>query len=108
MSKSRFKKLAAAGAGVAVAATALIGANASPAFAAYDVKVGLVPINAAGALQYGIDSGMFKKNGINVTQVITFPAPPPSLAALAAVAIHKKKPHHNPSINAYANGDIDL
>ena len=108
MSKSRFKKLAAAGAGVAVAATALIGANASPAFAAYDVKVGLVPINAAGALQYGIDSGMFKKNGINVTQVVTFPAPPPSLAALAAGAVNFTYAPSIPIINAYANGGMAL
>ena len=108
MSKSRFKKLAAAGAGVAVAATALIGANASPAFAAYDIKIGLTPINAAGALQYGIDSGMFRKNGINVTEIVPFPAPPPSIAALAAGAVNFTYAPSIAIINAYANAGMAL
>jgi len=105
---SRVKKLAAAGAGVAVTATALIGANASPAFAAYDIKVGLVPINAAGALQYGIDSGMFRKNGINVTEIVQFPAPPPSIAALAAGAVNFTYAPSIAIINAYANAGMAL
>lgn len=108
MSKSRFKKLAAAGAGVAVAATALIGANASPAFAAYDIKVGLTPINSVGAYQYAIDSGMFRKNGINVTQTIPFPAPPPSIAALASGAVDFTYAPSIAIINAYANAGMAL
>jgi NitT/TauT family transport system substrate-binding protein len=108
MNKSHFKKLAATCAGGAIVATMLIGANASPALAAYDIKIGLVPINAAGAVQYAIDSGMFRKNGINVTEVVPFPAPPPSIAALAAGAVQFTYAPSIAIINAYANAGMAL
>ena len=108
MNKSHFKKLAATCAGGAIVATTLIGANASPALAAYDIKIGLVPINAAGAVQYAIDSGMFRKNGINVTEVVPFAAPPPSIAALAAGAVQFTYAPSIAIINAYANAGMSL
>lgn len=108
MNTFRIKKLAAASVGMALAATALFGANAGPAFAAYDIRVGITPINSVGAMQYGIDAGMFRRNGINVTQIITFPAPSPSIAALASGAVDFTYSPTIPVINAYANGGVAL
>ena len=90
-----------------LAATALSIA-AVPAQAATDIKVGVTPVNSTGAIQYAIDSGMFAKNGINVTQLVVFPAPPPSIAALAAGAVQFTYSPTIPAINAYENGGIAL
>ncbi len=87
MSSIRRRGVALAGT-VGVLAATLIGANASPAAAAEtDIKVGTVAINAMGQVPWGVSSGIFKKNGINVKEIVIFPAPPPTLAALAAGAI---------------------
>jgi ABC-type nitrate/sulfonate/bicarbonate transport system substrate-binding protein len=90
-----------------VAATALA-VGAAPAHAATDIKVGVTPINSTGALQYAIDSGIMAKNGLNVTEVVTFPAPPPSIAALAAGAVQFTYSPTIPAINAYENGGVAL
>lgn len=81
---------------------------AGPAQAATDIKVGVTPINSTGALQYAVDSGMFAKNGLNVTEIVPFPAPPPSIAALAAGAVQFTYTPTIPAINAYENGGIAL
>lgn len=88
--------------------TAALAAGAVPAHAATDIKVGMVPINAGGALQYAIDSGIMAKNGLNVTEVVKFPAPPPSIAALASGAVQFVYAPSIPVINAYENGGVAL
>ncbi len=90
-----------------VAATALAVA-AAPAQAATDIKVGVTPVNSTGAIQYGIDSGIFAKNGLNVTELVVFPAPPPSIAALASGAVQFTYSPTIPAINAYENGGVAL
>lgn len=98
---------ASAAASVLVAGAAIAG-FAAPASAATDIKVGLVPIQAAGSVKYAIDSGIMKKNGLNVTDIVQFPAPPPSLAALASGAVQFVYAPSIPIINAYANGGMAL
>lgn len=90
-----------------VAATALA-VGAVPAQAATDIKIGVTPINSTGALQYAIDSGIMAKNGLNVTQVVPFPAPPPSIAALASGAVQFTYSPTIAAINAYENAGIAL
>lgn len=97
----------AAAASVALAAGTLALA-AAPAQAATDIKVGVTPINSTGALQYAVDSGIFAKNGLNVTEIVTFPAPPPSIAALASGAVQFTYSPTIPAINAYENGGVAL
>lgn len=101
------KRVIAAASAMAMATLGLSLA-AAPAQAATDIKVGVTAINSTGALQYAIDSGIFKKNGLNVTEVVVFPAPPPSIAALAAGAVQFTYTPTIPAINAYENGGIDL
>jgi ABC-type nitrate/sulfonate/bicarbonate transport system substrate-binding protein len=101
------KRLVAVAASGATAALGLSVA-AVPAQAATDIKVGVVAINSTGALQYAIDSGIFRKNGINVTEVVVFPAPPPGIAALASGAVQFTYTPTIPAINAYENGGINL
>lgn len=95
---------------VAAGATTALGlaVGAAPAQAATDIKVGALAINSSGALQYAIDSGIFAKNGLNVTEVVIFPAPPPGIAALASGAVQFTYTPTIPAINAYENGGVDL
>ena len=104
---STLKKATSALAAVSLAGVGLAVA-AAPAQAATDIKIGVTAINSDGALQYAIDNGIFAKNGINVTEVIAFPAPPPSIAALAAGAIQFTYTPTIPAINAYENGGVAL
>jgi len=89
-------------------ASAGLAAVAAPANAATDIKVGVTAINSMGAIQYAVDSGIFKKNGLNVTQLQAFPAPPPSIAALASGAVQFVYSPTIPVINAYENGGVNL
>lgn len=108
MSSIRRKGVALAGM-VGVFATALVGATANPAAAAEtNVKVGTVAINAMGQIPWAQASGIFKKNGVNVTEIKIFPAPPPTLAALASGAIDFAYAPSIAIINAYANGGMAL
>ena len=91
----------------AVASVALA-TTAAPAQAATDIKVGVIPINSMGAIQYAVDSGIMAKNGLNVTEFVEFPAPPPSIAALASGAVQFVYAPSIPNINAYENGGIAL
>lgn len=95
---------------IAAGATATFGLTlaAVPAQANTNIKVGVVAINSTGALQYAIDSGIFRRNGLNVTEVVVFPAPPPSIAALASGAVQFTYSPTIPAINAYENGGVDL
>lgn len=95
---------------MAALATATLGlaVAAVPAKAATDIKVGVVAINSTGALQYAIDKGIFAKNGLNVTEVVVFPAPPPGIAALASGGVQFTYTPTIPAINAYENGGVDL
>ena len=92
----------------AAVTSAALATAAAPAQAATDIKIGVTAINSMGAIQYAIDKGIFKKNGINVTEVITFPAPPPSIAALASGAVQFTYTPSIPAINAYENGGVNL
>lgn len=104
----KIKRIAAAGAAGIITASVALAAAAVPASAATDIKIGLVPIQAAGSVKYAIDSGIMKKNGLNVTEIKQFPAPPPSLAALASGAVQFVYAPSIPIINAYANGGMAL
>jgi len=104
----RRKAVALAGT-IGVFAAALVGATANPAAAAEtNIRVGTVAINAMGQIPWAQSAGIFKKNGLNVTEIRIFPAPPPSLAALAAGAVDFVYSPSIPIINAYENGGIAL
>ncbi len=105
--RSIFRTTVVAGATAALSLGA-IALAAAPAQAATDIKVGVTPINSTGALQYGVDAGIFAKNGLNVTEIVPFPAPPPSIAALAAGAVQFTYTPTIPAINAYENGGVAL
>lgn len=102
--KNKVATLSTAGAVLAASLTMAM----SPASAATDIKVGVIPINSMGAIQYAQDAGIFKKNGLDVTEFVAFPAPPPTIAALAAGAIQFAYTPTIPAINAYENGGIAL
>ena len=106
MRNIRRKGVALAGVVGVVAATAL--AAAAPASAATNITVGTVAINAMGTIPWAQSAGIFAKNGLNVTQIKIYPAPPPSLAALAAGAVNFVYAPSIPIINAYANGGMAL
>jgi len=102
------KRIAATGAVGVLAASAALAAAAAPASAATDIKIGTVAINAMGQIPWAQSSGIFKKNGLNVTEIKIYPAPPPSLAALAAGAVDFVYAPSIPIINAYANAGMAL
>jgi NitT/TauT family transport system substrate-binding protein len=91
-----------------ISASTLALAAAGPAAAATDIKVGVTAINSVGTIPWGVSSGVFKRNGLNVTEVKIFPAPPPTLAALAAGAVQFAYAPSIPILNAYANGGVNL
>lgn len=92
----------------AAVTSAALATAAAPAQAATDIKVGVIPINSMGAIQYAKDAGIFAKNGLNVTEFVQFPAPPPSIAALASGAVQFVYSPTIPVINAYENGGVAL
>jgi len=104
----RRKGVAIAGVVGVVAASVLAAAGAAPASAATDITVGTVAINAMGQIPWAQSAGIFAKNGLNVTQIKIYPAPPPSLAALAAGAVNFVYAPSIAIINAYANGGMAL
>lgn len=107
MKIARTKIATALGLAGAMAASALALAIAPAASAATDIKVGVGAYGEMGAIQYGIDSGIFAKNGLNVTPVL-FPAPAPGIAALASSAIQFTYAPITPVLNAYGNGGVNL
>ena len=108
MNITRLKAITAAGAVGALTASLGVAAGATPAFAATDIRIGTVAINAAGVIPYARDNAIFAKNGLNVTELKIFPAPPPSIAALAAGAVDFIYAPSIAIINAYANGGVAL
>ena len=102
------KGVALAGVAGVLASSALFVATAGPAAAATDVKIGTVAINSVGTIPWAQASGIFKKNGLNVTEIKIFPAPPPTLAALAAGAVQFAYAPSIPIINAYANAGASM
>ena len=108
MRNIRRKSVALAGVVGVIAASALAAAAAAPASAATNIKVGTVAINAMGTIPWGQASGVFAKNGLNVTEIKIYPAPPPSLAALAAGAVDFDYAPSIAIINAYANAGMAL
>jgi len=102
------KSVALAGVVGLLSTSALLVTAAGPAAAATDIKVGVIAINSVGTIPWGVSSGVFAKNGLNVTEVKVFPAPPPSLAALAAGAVQFTYSPTIPVINAYANAGVAL
>lgn len=109
MSSIRRKGIAFAGIAGVLASSALMVATGGPAAAAEtNIKIGTVAINAMGQIPWAQSAGIFKKNGLNVTEIKIYPAPPPSLAALAAGAVDFVYAPSIPVINAYANGGMAL
>lgn len=109
VSNIRRKGVALAGITGVLASSALMIAGAGPAAAAEtNIKVGTVAINAMGQVSWAQSAGIFKKNGVNVTEIKIFPAPPPTLNALAAGAIDFAYAPSIAIINAYANGGMAL
>lgn len=106
MHKNKFRAIAAA----VVMGTLIAGSSVSVAQAAgsTDVKVGVIAINSMGAVQYAQDHGIFKKNKINVSQFVTFPAPPPGLAALNSGAVQFMYAPTIPVLNSVYNGGLKL
>lgn len=108
MTNIKCKSVAVAGS-IGILAAAMAGVTASPAAAATtDIKVGTVAINAMGQVAWGQAAGVFQKNGVNVTEIKLFPAPPPTLAALAAGAVQMAYAPSIAIINAYANAGMAL
>ena len=108
MSNHRRKAVALAGVVGVIAASALAASAAAPASAATNIRVGTVAINAMGQIPWAQSAGIFAKNGLNVTEIKIYPAPPPSLAALAAGAIDFDYAPSIAIINAYANAGMAL
>jgi NitT/TauT family transport system substrate-binding protein len=61
-----------------------------------------------GAFQYGVDAGIFRRNGINVDGVSVFPTPPAALAALASGQVQFAYSPVIPIVNAYAISGVAL
>lgn len=108
MKQQRRRAVALAGIVGVIASTSLAMTAAGPAAAATDIKVGITAINSVGTIPWAQASGIFARNGLNVTEVKVFPAPPPTLAALAAGAVQFAYAPTIPVINAYANGGMAL
>lgn len=108
MRNTRRRSVALVGIASILSSGALALAVAGPAAAATDIKVGITAINSVGTIPWAVSSGIFKKNGLNVTEIKVFPAPPPSLAALAAGAVQFAYTPIIPAINAYANSGMAL
>lgn len=94
-------------AGAAAAALAMTLVPVGAAQAATDIRVGVGNYQEMGAIQYAIDSGIMAKNGLNPT-LISFPAPPAALAALAGGNVEFAYSPAIPIINAYTNGGVAL
>ncbi len=107
--RRRVHKVAATAATMAVIATMIAGVTATPAAAAEtNIRVGTVAINAMGQIAWAQSAGIFRKNGVNVSEIKIFPAPPPTLAALAAGAVDFAYAPSIAVINAYANAGMAL
>ena len=95
----------------AVAATMVaagsLALGASPAAAASDIRLGVLPLTIAGPAQYGVDAGVFAKNGLNASLTI-FPSGPAELASLAGGQIDFAYVTAVSAIAARANSNMDI
>ena len=101
---NRFGRIAGAFAVTALAAGML---TTGPASAATDIKVAVGPYAEMGAIQYAVDTRIFAKNGLNVTELTVFPAPFPALQALAGGSVQFAYAPITPVLNAYVNGGVN-
>lgn len=92
----------------AVALAAATVATAVPAQAATDIKIGVYPTTEMGAVQYAYDAGIFAKNGLNVTEFVTFPAPPAAINGLAGGSVQFTNAPVVPILSANVNGNVAL
>lgn len=91
------------------AAALVMTSMSAPAQAAETkIKVGVIAINSMGAIQYAQDSRIFKRAGINVSEFVTFPAPPPALAALNSGSVQFVYAPSIPVLNSIYNGGLKL
>lgn len=95
----------------AVAATMVaagsVALGASPAAAATDVTIGVLPLTIAGATQYGADYGIFAKNGLNPTLQM-YPSGAAQLAAVASNQIQFGYMTAAAAVGARANAGMDI
>jgi ABC-type nitrate/sulfonate/bicarbonate transport system substrate-binding protein len=87
---------------------AMLSGVASPAQALTDIKVALGPYNSIGAIQYAQDSGIMRRNNLNISEFVVLPAPPPAIAALASGQVQFAYTPTIPAINSYENAGINL
>jgi hypothetical protein len=75
-----------------------------------DIKVGVTAMNSVGTIPWAQASGIFARNGLNVTEVKVFPAPPSrrSAALAAGGPVEFAYAPSIPILNAYANGGMAL
>lgn len=89
-----------------IALAASIG-GASSAQAATDVVVGVNAVGTNAQVQYAIDQGIFAKNGLNVSLMVS-PAPPDLVRMLQAGQIQYMYIPFANALTARTNGNIDL
>lgn len=83
-------------------------AQAAPVPQPTPVSVGVIPVQSMGAFQWGIDSGVFKRNGISVQSVSVLPNPPLVLGALTTGEVQFAYMPLMPIINSYAKAGAPL
>ena len=108
MSLRHRSKAAVAAVAATLVAAGSLALGASPASAANaDIRLGVLPITIAGPAQYGVDAGVFAKNGLNPTLTI-FPSGPAQLASLAGGQIDFAYVTAVNAITARANSNMDI
>lgn len=81
--------------------------GASSAQAATDVVVGVNAVGTNAQVQYAIDQGIFAKNGLNVTLMVS-PAPPDLVRMLQAGQIQYMYIPFANALTARTNGNLDI
>ena len=106
------KRSVGAAVAMAVASVSLVATSSSaqsaPVQQLSSVKVGVIPVQSMGAFQLGVDTGVFRRNGIDVVGATVYPTPPAALAALASGQVQFAYSPVIPIINAYANSGVAL
>lgn len=96
---------------VAATSTLAVGtgmiALAAPAQAATDIRLGVQPLTISGPAQYGVEAGVFAKNGLNPSLTV-FPNQPAALSAVAGGQVDFAFVSAVVAINARANSNMDI
>ena len=100
-------RAAVSGSAALAVALGTVALAAAPAQAATDIKITAYPLTISGATQYGVDAGIFAKNGLNAT-VVVLPGAPPALQQLAGGQVQFAYVPISNAIQAYANSGMDL